>query len=556
QIENIAVIESASLDLSHGFNVLTGETGAGKSIIIDSINAVLGERTSRDLIRTGADKAKVSALFTDFSDDVRDAVIDCGADCDGEILITRVITADGRNTCRVNGSPVTVSMLRSLGRRLVNIHGQHDSQALLDPESHVTFIDRLADNGELLCEFKKEYDELLRLKREKKEYILDDAEKERRLDVLSFQVDELTKADIRIGERDELAEKKALFRNSEKIIRYLNEAYELLEGSDETAGAASDAENAADCLDEVSEYVDPLKDAAEKIREYAYGMKEYASEIRDSLSSLDIDPIEAEETEERLDLLYRLSRKYGATEEDMLSFLRNAEDEIKKIKLSEKRINDIESKINIITASLERTAAVITKRRTDTAKKFADSVCEELSFLNMPNVVFKVDINPCAMTENGCDSVEFLISANVGEEPKPLAKIASGGELSRIMLAIKNVLSDRDDTGTLIFDEIDTGVSGRAAQKVALKLYEVSKKHQVICVTHLSQIACMADEHLLIEKSARDGKTYTGITHLTFEGRKAEIARINSGADITFLQLQNAEEMLQSASEIKGRLIQ
>ena len=547
KIENIAVIESAELELSRGFNVLTGETGAGKSIIIDAINAVLGERTSKDVIRAGAAEAFVTALFTGCSDSVRDELKEMDMPDDGgEVVITRRISADGRSTCRVNGVPVTASMLKNLGRELVNIHGQHDSQALLIPERHYTYLDTLAGNGALLEEYRIQFHKLGALKKELESLRMDEAEKSRRLDMLGYQIDELTMADVRPGERDELTAKKKLYRNAEKVIAALRNAYETLVG-DETGGAAVLIGSAADSLDGIIEFFGDLNETAEKLHSVSYDLEEYATQIRDTLSGIDIDPSETNAVDERLDTLYRLSRKYGATEEDMLAFLEKAKTERENIEFSDRRVSALEAEIKTAEKAAAALAARLTESRKKAAADFENNVRRELDFLDMPGVRFAVKMAETALSVNGADSVEFLISANMGEEPKPIAKIASGGELSRIMLAIKCVLADRDDLQTLIFDEIDAGVSGRAAQKVAMKLKEVSKGRQVICVTHLAQIAAHADEQLLISKAVRDGKTYTEVKSLDFEGRVGEIARINGGLDVTELQLRNAEEMLKAA---------
>lgn len=555
KIENIAVIQSAEIELSGGFNVLTGETGAGKSIIIDSINAVLGERTSRDVIRSGASEAYVTALFTGCGEKAFGALKELDIDDDGgEIVITRRISADGKSSCRVNGVPVTASMLKALGRELVNIHGQHDSQALLMPDKHYAFLDIVAGNSPLLDEYHAQYNRLVSLKKELLSLRMDDSEKTRRLDMLNYQIDELKLSRIRPGEREELTAKKKLFRNAEKVISALRFACEELSGGEDSAGAAEKARSAADSIDCASEYFYGLSDTAEKLRGFSYEIDDFALQINEALSQIDIDPSDMENVDERLDTLYRLSRKYGATEEDMLDYLKKAEAERESIVLSEQRISELERELEITEKNAVSLAGKLTESRRKAAVKFEKDVRAELDFLDMPGVRFAVKIEKAALSSNGADSVEFLISANPGEEPKPIAKIASGGELSRIMLAVKCVLAGRDDLQTMIFDEIDAGVSGRAARKVAMKLREVSKGRQVICVTHLAQIAAHADEHLLITKSVRDGKTYTEVTRLGFEGRKREIARINSGLDVTELQLKNAEEMLKAACDKGERL--
>ena len=551
QIRNIAIIEHAQLQFDAGFTVLTGETGAGKSIILDALNAALGERTSRELLRNGTDRAEVTALFTGCGDRVRRILEDFDVDFDGEVLVHRRITSDGRSVCRVNGCPVSVAMLKTLGSALVNIHGQHDSQSLFQPEKHVGFVDALAGNGALLDAYREKYHALRQAQKELDALLTDESEKARQLDLLQYQIDELESADIRIGEREALQKKIALFRDAETVLRRLQQAYAALQGDDETSGGTSLFSTAADCVYETAEYFPSLRAAADFLESAALEAREYASDIRDCAESLDMDPREMQAAQERLDLLYRLSRKYGESEEEMLQFLENAKDKALQIEGADERADELERLIGRLTAEADTAADALSESRRKAGEAFAENVCRELSSLDMPAVRFVVQQDKTDKTPNGKDKIEFLISANAGEPPRPIAKIASGGELSRIMLAIKNVLSACDDVDTLVFDEIDTGVSGSAAQKVGQKLAQVSASHQVICVTHLAQIAVMADAHLRISKSVRDGKTYTAVEPLDFEGRKYEVARIGAGSDVTALQLQNAEEMLRAAAEIK-----
>ncbi|NLO45389.1 MAG: DNA repair protein RecN [Clostridiales bacterium] len=548
KIENIAVIENAELELSRGFNVLTGETGAGKSIIIDSINAVLGERTSRDIIRSGAAEAYVTAFFSQCGDSALETLSEIGVSGDGgDIVLMRRISQDGKNFCKINGTPVTAAMLRNLGGKLINIHGQNDSQDLLMPERHFLYIDILAGNAPLLNEYREQYKKLCSLKNELEKMRFDESDKARRIDMLEYQINELAMSEICPGEREELSAKRELFRNAEKVISALNLAYEQLLGGDETEGASSKVMTAADCLDDASEYLSGLREAAEALRSITYDINEYASQAKNALSEIDINPCEMDEIDERLDLLSRLSRKYGATEDDMIAFLEAAKKEREDIEFSDIRISGLEKQIKNTESAAIKLADKLTDRRKAAAARFEEDVRKELDFLDMPGVKFVVKIGCSALSSNGADKIEFMISANPGEEPKPIAKIASGGELSRIMLAVKCVLADKDVLQTMIFDEIDAGVSGRAAQKVAMKLREVSRGRQVICVTHLAQIAAHADEQLLVSKSTRGGKTFTDVTRLDFEGRKREIARITGGLKVTELQLKNAEEMLKSA---------
>ncbi len=547
KIENVAIIESADIFFENGLNIMTGETGAGKSIIIDSINAVLGERTSRELVRTGSNKASVTALFKTENKNVSVFLDECGieAEADGSLLISRSISADGKNVCRINGCPVTVGMLKSLGRELINIHGQHDSQLLLNPESHCSFIDRMAENEKLLEEYKAAYDNLNALKREIASLITDDEEKNRKIELLTYQIDEIENAQLTVGEMDELKAVRTLHRNSEKIISAVNAAYSLLNGFDEAQGAVQQVKMSCSQLDGVSQYYQPLEETADKLREFYYQLEDVQDSLASTVDDLEYDPQYAQAVEDRLDYLNRLSRKYGATEVDMLEFCEKCKAERREIEFSDERLLQLkaeEQKQRQLVISL---ADELTERRLATGKAFSEKVMTELEFLDMPNVIFETDRKEIAPAENGADEIEFLISPNLGENPKPLAKIASGGELSRIMLAIKNVLSDKDNIETLIFDEIDTGVSGRAASKLGKKLYEVSSGRQVICVTHLAQIAAQADFHFEISKSSKDGKTYTSVTPLDRDGRKHELARIIGGGEsVTQTQLDMAEEML------------
>ncbi len=548
-IENIAVIEKANIDFSDGFICLTGETGAGKSIIIDSINAVMGEKTSRELIRTGAETAMVSALFTNIPKDTADLLAEMGlpAEDDGSLLIQRIIKKNAGNICRINGAAATLSMLKSISATLIAVHGQSDSRELMAPENHIKYIDRLANNDELLKEYAEVYNRIRSVKREIERISADESEKARRLDILSFQIDELKNANIRAGEMDELKAQRDLFQNSQSIIENLSAAYEALSGSEYIRGAAELSGDAASRVESVSQNAPQLKKIGELIREASITLSECATDISEFIDSLNFDPALLDSIEERLDELFRLSRKYGETEEVMLAFLHNAEKEREEIELSEERLNALYEEIGKLKEELISAAEKLTESRRKTAEVFEQRVKEELKFLDMPYVQFKVDIQKSAYKADGADKIEFLLSANPGEEPKPLIKTASGGELSRIMLAIKCVLSDADTIGTLIFDEIDTGVSGRAAGKVAIKLKETAKSRQVICVTHLSQLACMADSHLLIEKTVSGGSTFTSVRELDFEGRKREIARINGGMNITPALLKSAEEMLIAA---------
>lgn len=548
KIENVAIIESAAIEFGCGLNVLTGETGAGKSIVIDSINAILGERTSRDIIRTGAQSAKVYAVFEDVNERVRNFLDENGIDCeDGVLIINRTLSREGKNVCRINGAPVTVSMLREIGGELIDIHGQHDNQSLLSPEKHCGFVDSFAGNADLITDYREKYGRLCEIRSKLKKLTTDESSKSQRIDFLTYQIDELEKAEITIGERDELKARKSLINNSQKVIESLNIAYEALKADGAGIDMITDAESE---IANASAYMEMLGEASEKITDIRYELEDIAETVRDAMTEVDFDPSELEDIDERLDLLYRLSKKYGDTEEEMLEYLEKARAELDNIAFSEERVKELQKQKKEALAETETAACKLTESRKTAGEKLSNAICSELEFLDMPNVRFVVKCSDIGLTENGKDEIEFLISANAGEEPKPLAKIASGGELSRIMLAIKNVLAETDGVDTMIFDEIDTGVSGRAAQKIAMKLRSASKGRQVICVTHLAQIAAQGDVHLYISKSVSDGKTYTNIKSLIEEERVAEIARIMGGMEITKLQLESARERLANAGNL------
>lgn len=549
KIENIAVIESVEVEFDKGLNVMTGETGAGKSIVIDAINAVLGERTSRELIRTGAENAKVFAEFADISDETEEILDELGVEKmpDKTLVLSRSLNNAGRNVCRVNGCPVTVSALKELAGGLINIHGQHDSQALLSPEKHCGFIDSLAENEDLRREYKNVFSSLVSVKKELDSLYDTRDEKAARLDYLNFQINEITEADVKIGEREELNKEKTLLSNSGKVIKALEKAYAALNDDE---GAAAGVELCAGELEIASRYYGDAESVAKTVRGISYELSECISEIRNLADSFEYNPERLSEINERLDLLFRLSLKYGSEESEILEKLDAAIKERAEIEVSDERIGELEKRLYALSDEIKILSARLTKSRLDAAAEFEKKVKAELEFLDMPKVMFVVERKETALTSKGADTIEFLISANAGQEPRPIAKIASGGELSRIMLAIKNVLSDKDNVGTLIFDEIDTGVSGSAAEKIALKLSEVSKGRQVICVTHLARIAAQADTHMRITKLSTDEKTFTRIDALDFEGRAAEIARITAGGSVTALQLETAKEMLLNARRL------
>ncbi|NLA77181.1 MAG: DNA repair protein RecN [Clostridiales bacterium] len=547
KIENIAIIESAEIEFAGGFNVLTGETGAGKSIIIDSINAVLGFRTTRELIRTGADTARVTALFTDISEASLKALadIDIVPDEDKSLVVSRTLSSDGRSNCRVNGVPVTASMLRVLGQTLISIHGQQDNQSLLDARTHCGYIDAMAEDSELLLRYSDAYERLKGIDGEIAALSADEAEKARRADLLVYQINELEAADIHAGERDELAARKNIFVNSERIAEAVNSAYDALYGA-EYGGAVQLLAGAGNELSRAVRYCPELEEISKSVASMSYEAQEHANALRQILSGIEYSPRELEEIEERLDVLYRLSRKYGDTEEDMLAFLESAQKELSAINHSDETLAELSAERVKALAVTRELADELTAVRISVGEALAKRVESEASFLDMPALRFEVKREKAPLSENGADDIEFLISANVGEPPKSLAKIASGGELSRIMLAVKNVMSDSGGAVTLIFDEVDAGVSGHAARKVGIKLHSAARERQVICVTHLAQIAALADEHFLIEKAVGDGKTRTRITPLGREGRIRELARIIGGSDIpTSSQMKTAEDMLE-----------
>lgn len=541
-IENIAVIEKASVDFSGGLNVLTGETGAGKSIVVDSINAIMGERTSRELVRYGADNAYVSAYFDDICDSALNKLkeFDIELEEDNSLLITRKISANGKSLCKVNGKTVTVSMLKEICSYLVNVHGQHDSQALLNPDLQYNYIDMLLEDKSVLSDYKETFKKLISVRRKLKSFAKDEDNKESLLELLNFQIEELEKADIKVGEREELTQKRALIQKSEDIIKSLNLAISVINGDDENIGieqACADVSRTLFKFDETKDVYDVFNDINDKL--------ELAKDKAEALLlSIDFTPEEIEMIDEKLDLYYKFSNKYGQTEQEMLDYLEKAKEKRNSILFADEELNRLNEEYENLLNITVKLADKLSVERKKTAKVFEENVKQELAFLDMPKMQFYVDFNKGNLSSTGYDKIEFLISANPGEPPKSLSKVASGGELSRIMLAIKNIISYNDTIGTLIFDEIDTGVSGRASQKIGLKLKSVSKNTQVICVTHSAQIASNADEHFLIQKKFNDNKTFTCVTPLDFEGRKQELARIMGGLEITDTLLQSAEELL------------
>lgn len=543
-IENIAVIEKASIDFDRGFTVLTGETGAGKSIIIDAIGAVLGERTSKELIRSGAESALVSALFTGVSDRVREVLHAMEVPCeDGELQIRREIKPN-RSVSKVNGVPITAAMLKELGKELISIHGQHDSYDLLTPEVHGRYIDAYGGTGSLLAEYQREYKRLREIKVELDKLTMDESQRTRRIDLLSYQIQEIESAGVKCGERDTLLARRDSIRNGGSILSALLTAKNLILGDSESDGALAAVSTASEEMNMAAGSYQPMRNVAEKLNEIRYLLEDAGEEVRDLADHFDFDPSELESLEERLDLLYKLSLKYGETEEEILNFYDECCKELQGIQLSDERISLLSEEFEAVKERAVTLARELSHRRRDAGKQFAEAVKGELAFLNMPGVEFMVSQERVSLNSLGCDKIQFLVSANPGEEPKPMSKIASGGELSRIMLAIKTVLSDGDDIDTLIFDEVDTGISGEAARKVGLKLKEAAGERQVICITHLAQIAAMARNQMLIQKNTDGKKTFTSVLPLDREGRVTELARMMSGNEITPLKRKMAEEML------------
>lgn len=541
-IENIAVIEQADILFEDGFNVLTGETGAGKSIVIDAISAILGERAYRDMIRTGKNKASVRAIF----DRVPELAwfADNGVPFEQELTVRREIYLDGKNDCRVNGVPVTVGALKKLGLRLINIHGQHDSAALFDEASHLTLLDCFACDEALLEQYAAQYQTVQSLQREINRLSMDESEKLRRMESLKFQIDEITRASLTPGEDETLEARRKLVQNAEKLSDGLHDAALGLNGDDETEGAAALLAQAERALSRLTRYDESLAQLHATVSDLMYQVQDAAEQVSDKIYSLSYSADELERIEERLDTIHRLRRKYGATCEDILAYCAKAQRELEEIEFADERMEQLKRKLQSAQQAAWDAAKVLRAARKTAAEALTERILRELADLDMKKVQFSCVFSETELTPLGADAVAFYMSANLGEALKPLSKVASGGELARIMLALKNVLAERDKVPTLIFDEVDTGVSGRAAQRVAEKLRAVSKNKQVLCVTHLPQLAALADTHFLIEKSERDGRTFTAVTPLDFDGRKRELARIIGGTSITETTLQSAAEML------------
>ena len=554
-IENIALIDQADISFGSGFNVLTGETGAGKSIIIDSISAVLGERTSRDLIRTGEKSALVTALFRDLPSLPWFQETGIGPDENGELLISRRIQGDGKNICRVGGVPCTVVQLRTLGSQLIDIHGQHDGQQLLDESCHLAYLDSFGELELALSAYREEYAKLDALRKQIASLQMDETEKARRLDILQFQIDELESAHLRLGEEEELDERKAMLRSADQLVAAVEGAYHALFGTDSQDGAASLLAEAEGNLSRVSNLSADLSQLSENLAALRYGTEDAAERLRDLKNSFDFSPKELDQVEDRLDHLHRLKKKYGATVRDMLDYLNKIRQELDQIELSDDLLIKLKKQRKAQLTMTRTLAETISAQRKAAAERLKARIEEELRQLDMTKVRFQTEFSTkpgkLGLDDTGMDEVRFLMSANVGENLKPIAKVASGGELSRIMLALKNVLAENDNICTLIFDEVDTGVSGRAAGKVAEKMSRLSLTCQVLCVTHLAQIAAMSDYHYSVHKEEKNGRTYTCVETLDRPGRRAELARLTGGAHQSEAILKGAEELLKEADAYK-----
>lgn len=549
-IENIAVIEKSNIDFTNGLNVLTGETGAGKSIVIDAINAVLGKRSSRGMIRTGADAAYVSATFEELSELVHKKLGAMGYSAeDGSLILSRELSVSGKNTCRINSRPATVAALKELGEYLINIHGQNDNLELMNPALHIVYIDALADIGERLAAYRGLYRELKAVEEELSSADTDESERLRRMDLLSFQITELEDADITVGEYDALSEERNALQNREKIAKELMRARIALDGDDEADGVLRMTDDAATSVMNASRYLSTLEGAADRLSSALYELQEISRELEGAMDDIDADPHRLEEIEERLDLLYRLRHKYGDSEEELLAYLDNAKKELNALSDYAYNREQLEKRREELYNNAYYSAKELSGIRKKVCETFRESVEREMAFLLMPDVRLEIQHEEVEMNTRGIDKIEFLISVNPGEEPKPVSKIASGGELSRMMLAIKTVLSRADFVQTLIFDEIDTGISGSAADRVGRKLHQLSADSQVLCVTHQAQIAAFADNHLFISKSVHDERTFTQVDSLDEEGRVRELARIVGGEQITDSALNHAKQLLNTARE-------
>lgn len=552
-IENIAIIEAADIEFAPGFNALTGETGAGKSIVIDSLSAVLGQRTSRELIRTGAEKAFVSAAFSGTAPELTEE-LGIQPEADGTLLLQREIQTDGKNVCRVNGRPVTVGQLRALGARLLNIHGQHDGQQLLDEEQHIVYLDSFGRVESLAITYAEKYKNFTDMRRQIGALQMDEAEKARRVDTLQYQIEELRRAKLKSGEEEELTARRGMLRNAEKFLDAVAGADYALNGDDSGGGALSALRQAQDALGGVRHLDDAFGQLYERLGEAYSEVYDIAATVEDKRGELDVSPGELDRVESRMDLLYRLKKKYGATVEDMLDYQARCEAELAQIEDAGDTLVRLEQALSKAEKEARQAAQALSDARKAAADRLTAQILAELQQLDMGKIRFAVDFAEKPLDSDGMDTVRFLMSANVGEELRPIHKIASGGELARIMLAMKNVLSEQDHVGTMVFDEVDTGVSGRAAQKVAEKMARISRRKQVLCVTHLPQLAAMADTHFSVEKGERGGRTYTEVRRLDREQRRRELARLTGGSHVSQTMLDGAEELLVQAEKFRAEL--
>ena len=552
-IENIAIIEAADIEFAPGFNALTGETGAGKSIVIDSLSAVLGQRTSRELIRTGAEKAFVSAAFSGMAPELTEE-LGIQPEADGTLLLQREIQTDGKNVCRVNGRPVTVGQLRALGARLLNIHGQHDGQQLLDEEQHIVYLDSFGRVESLAITYAEKYKNFTDIRRQIGALQMDEAEKARRVDTLQYQIEELRRAKLTPGEEEELTARRGMLRNAEKFLDAVAGADYALNGDDSGGGALSALRQAQDALGGVRHLDDAFGQLYERLGEAYSEVYDIAATVEDKRGELDVSPGELDRVESRMDLLYRLKKKYGATVEDMLDYQARCEAELAQIEDAGDTLARLEQALSKAEKEARQAAQALSDARKAAADRLTAQILTELQQLDMGKIRFAVDFAEKPLDSDGMDTVRFLMSANVGEELRPIHKIASGGELARIMLAMKNVLAEKDQVETLIFDEVDTGVSGRAAQKVAEKMARISRRKQVLCVTHLPQLAAMADTHFSVEKGERGGRTYTEVRRLDREQRRRELARLTGGSHVSQTMLDGAEELLVQAEKFRAEL--
>ena len=548
-IENVAVIEKAEIRFLPGLNILTGETGAGKSILIDSINAILGNRTTREIVRTGAERATIWATFCDIGKDTKKTLTDLEYDNEDSLVLFREIRQDGGSRYRINDRPATGASVRQLCSTLINIHGQHDNQDIMNSDRHITIFDSFSNLTELSSEVSIIYSGLLAIKRKIDSLKVDDALKERQIDLLKYQIDEIEKADLIIDEDIELTSQRDILRNSRQIQENLNEANYNLTGNDDFPGVLSLIYNSVSNMEAISSYNEEYKAIYESLNEQHYLLNDIHEKIISCLGVFEYETNDISGIEERLDLIYRLKRKYGETIEEILSFLNNAKEQLSSIESSDEQLERLNIEYSKCSELLNSKARTLSNKRIEVFKKFENIIKEELSYLNMENVQFEVMREEIPVSSTGLDRIEFFISTNVGEPLKPLSRIASGGELSRIMLAIKNAMADKDNIETLIFDEIDTGISGNTANKLGRKLKQSASSRQTICVTHSAQIASFADNHLLISKGVKDGRTYTTVDTLNYEERKHELARIISGDNITEISISNADEMLRIAKE-------